>query len=94
MGQICYIKMAQYHSGRGKKRVILDGRNPAEILSWEGYIHNVIKEKHGDIGVEHWRGRHPYTLSETGGDEGVYKNPYIATVDKSQPLGAPMACSQ
>ena len=81
--------MAQYHSGRGKKRVTLDGRNPAEILSWEGYIHNVIKEKHGDIGVEHWRGRHPYTLSEAGGDEGVYKNPYVATVDKSQPLRAP-----
>ena len=52
-------------------------------------IYNVIKEKHGDIGVEHWRGRHPYTLSEAGGDEGVYKNPYVATVDKSQPLRAP-----
>ena len=62
-------KMAQYHAGRGKKQVVLDGRNPADILAWEGYIYNVIKEKHGDIGVEHWRGRHPYTLSETGGDE-------------------------
>ena len=61
MGQICYIKMAQYHSGRGKKRVILDGRNPADILAWEGFIQSSIKEKHGDIGVEHWRGRHPYT---------------------------------
>ena len=80
--------MAQYHAGRGKKQVVLDGRNPADILAWEGYIYNVIKEKHGDIGVEHWRGRHPYTLSEAGGDEGVYKNPFKATIDKSKPLRA------
>ena len=71
LGQTSAEKMAQYHAGRGKKQVVLDGRNPADILAWEGYIYNVIKEKHGDIGVEHWRGRHPYTLSEAGGDEGV-----------------------
>eukprot|EP00937_MAST-01D_sp_MAST-1D-sp2_P005357 g5357.t1 len=81
--------MAQYHSGRSKKRVILDGRNPGDVLAWEGYIRGEIRATHGEIGVEHWRGRHPYTLMPTGGDEGSYKNPYKATRKEGEPLRAP-----
>ena len=57
---------------KSKKEIVLDGDNPQDYAEWETEMKFQIKAKLGAIGLEHFHGRHDYSLSEERGQNGKF----------------------
>ena len=57
---------------KSKKEIVLDGDNPQDYAEWETEVKFQIKAKLGAIGLEHFQGRHDYSLSAERGENGKF----------------------
>ena len=57
---------------KSKKEIVLDGDNPQDYAEWETEVKIRIKAKISAICLEHFQGRHDYTLSEERGENGKF----------------------
>ena len=57
-------KMSHCEERNGQYRLVLDGDNPQDYAEWETEVKVIVKSKLGSKSLEHFQGRHNYTLSE------------------------------
>ena len=57
---------------KSKKEIVLGGDNPQDCAEWEAGVKLQIKAKLGAIGLEHFQGRHDYSLSKERGENGKF----------------------
>ena len=73
-----------YMKIKKKTEIVLDRDNPEDFAEWETEIKIRIKGKLGKIGLEHYEGRHEYTLSDVR-----VNGKYVRAEQKSSALRAP-----